>query len=257
MTLNIDNFFDPIHIPVLNEESYKMLPTLIGFVDRFAKCSNLSLYIIDYKNQEFVYVSENKLFLCGYSAADVKEMGYSFYKKVVSNEDLEFLSEINKVGFQFFYQQPLEKRDQYVIEYDFDLCHVNRQKTRINHRLIPFCITSNGDIWLALCIVSMSFNKNTDSHYARVATIRNIYTREEFSYSLKTKTWDRQLQHELTRKELLVLQYSAQSYTNQEISAMLKVNINTIKFHKKNIFEKLNVNNSQEAITVASRLGLL
>lgn len=63
MTLNIDKFFDPIHIPVLNEESYKMLPTLIEFVDRFAKCCNLSLYIIDYKNHEFVYVSENKLFL--------------------------------------------------------------------------------------------------------------------------------------------------------------------------------------------------
>lgn len=249
---NTDNLFSPIRIPAVYSGSEEILSTLLQLVDRFAKCCNLSLYIIDYKLKTFNYVSENKLFLSGYSSEDVKEMGYSFYSKVVSGEDLLFLDEINRAGFKFYYEQPLAEREHYVIEYDFDLHHINNQVTRINHKLVPLCITEKGDIWLALCLVSMSSNKQE-----KTAIIKNIHTRNELVYSLKSGTWNARQARRLTHKELRILQLSAQGFTNVDISKSLVLNINTVKFHKRNIFEKLSVTNSLQAITVASQLGLL
>lgn len=56
----------------------------------------------------------------------------------------------------------------------------------------------------------------------------------------------------LTRREQEVLQFIGKGCTNQEIAALLLVEIGTVKNHVHNILEKLNVNNRGEA---ASYLG--
>jgi two-component system NarL family response regulator len=58
----------------------------------------------------------------------------------------------------------------------------------------------------------------------------------------------------LTRREQEVLQFIGKGCTNQEIAALLLVEIGTVKNHVHNILEKLNVNNRGEA---ASYLGFI
>jgi len=60
-----------------------ILSTLIHTVEAFARVTYQSVYLIDYYRQEFLYVSDNPLFLCGHTAKEVKELGYSFYLKYV------------------------------------------------------------------------------------------------------------------------------------------------------------------------------
>jgi len=52
----------------------------------------------------------------------------------------------------------------------------------------------------------------------------------------------------LTDREIEVLQFIAQGYTNVEIGNKLFISVNTIKYHTKNIFEKLNASNRVEAL---------
>ncbi|HMD82144.1 MAG TPA: LuxR C-terminal-related transcriptional regulator, partial [Anaerolineales bacterium] len=58
----------------------------------------------------------------------------------------------------------------------------------------------------------------------------------------------------LTRREQEVLQFIGKGCTNQEIAALLLVEIGTVKNHVHNILEKLNVNTRGEA---ASHLGFI
>ena len=54
----------------------------------------------------------------------------------------------------------------------------------------------------------------------------------------------------LTRRELEILSSLAAGRTNKEIAANAGVSVNTVKFHIKNLFEKLNVNNRGQAIAL-------
>ncbi len=52
----------------------------------------------------------------------------------------------------------------------------------------------------------------------------------------------------LTDSEYKILQYIASGQTNREISEAQFVSVNTVKFHLKNIYSKLDVNNRKEAL---------
>lgn len=49
-----------------------VLSTLVQTVEAFARVTYQSVYLIDYYRQEFLYVSDNPLFLCGHTAKEVK-----------------------------------------------------------------------------------------------------------------------------------------------------------------------------------------
>uniref|UniRef100_A0A7C1K037 Response regulator transcription factor n=1 Tax=Caldilinea aerophila TaxID=133453 RepID=A0A7C1K037_9CHLR len=60
---------------------------------------------------------------------------------------------------------------------------------------------------------------------------------------------------ELSQREIEVLEKLAQGFTNAEIAAALSVSENTIRFHLKNIYEKLGVTNRTEAVAWFLRRG--
>jgi len=61
----------------------------------------------------------------------------------------------------------------------------------------------------------------------------------------------------LTARQQEVLQLLAEGRTNREIARALEVSDDTVKFHLKNLFERLGVDNRTEAVVMASRLGHL
>src|SRR5205814_8882825 len=61
----------------------------------------------------------------------------------------------------------------------------------------------------------------------------------------------------LTGRELDVLTLLARGKSNKEIGANLYISETTVKAHLRSIFTKLNVLSRTEAITVASRRGLV
>jgi len=65
-----------------------------------------------------------------------------------------------------------------------------------------------------------------------------------------------QRQH-LTRKEIDLLQLMASGMSNKAIAEKLCVSENTVKYHLKNIMQKLGTQNRTEAVAHAIRVGLL
>jgi len=60
----------------------------------------------------------------------------------------------------------------------------------------------------------------------------------------------------LSARELEILQYLKSELTGPEIADRLVVSLNTVRFHTKNIYQKLGVNNRLEALRRAKELGL-
>ena len=138
----IDDFFSDKNIAkTLSDKDFKQTENYLEPIKAFARTTYKSVYIIDYQKKGFEYVSENPLFLCGHTAKEVMKMGYEFYFKYVTKEDLDLLLKINTVGFNFYDKLPQEKRKNYTISYDFHLinqvfCHLQHQYLRYPQVLV-------------------------------------------------------------------------------------------------------------------------
>ncbi|MCJ7823474.1 MAG: response regulator transcription factor [Anaerolineales bacterium] len=73
----------------------------------------------------------------------------------------------------------------------------------------------------------------------------------ENRFPMKTMTED------LTARELELLELVGEGYSNRALSEKLSISTNTVKYHLKNIFQKLGAQNRAEAVAHAIRTGIL
>ncbi|MEL6559514.1 MAG: helix-turn-helix transcriptional regulator, partial [Bacteroidota bacterium] len=161
---NINDFFSVQNtVRNVSDSDKEQTSSYLECIKAFAKLTYMSVYVIDYEKKGFEYVSDNPLFLCGHTAQEVQNFGYAFYFKYVTPEDLDLLLKINKAGFDFYEDIAIEKRKDYVISYDFHLKNNNGNVVLINQKLTPLFLNSEGKIWKALCIISLS-NEQTSGN---------------------------------------------------------------------------------------------
>lgn len=77
--------------PQIGDEQYYGLQPYIESAMAFARITYKSLYIIDYNRMNFLYVSDNPLFLCGENVETVQQEGYDFYYNHVPEKILNSL----------------------------------------------------------------------------------------------------------------------------------------------------------------------
>lgn len=252
MTDRTDDFFIPDNEVRLPEElDYSCVDEYIRSAEAFSRSSYQSVYIIDYFRQNFLYVSPNPMFLCGLSPERVKELGYRFYLDFVPENELQLLFALNKAGFAFYNDIPVHERKDWYISYDFHIIN-NGRKILINHKLTPLALTSDGRIWLALCVVSAA--THTDAGHIEM---HRTGTSEFFEYNISSRRWNRRQMPMLSDGEKSVLTLSIQGYTMSEIADKICLSPDTIKKYRKRIFEKLEVRNISEAIVAATNNKLL
>lgn len=218
----------------------------IEAVQALARMTYKSIYIIDHQKKIFDYVSDNPLFLCGYSSHEVQKMGFDFYTQCIPESDQNTLIKIMKAGFNFLYAIPIEERMQYTLACDFHLKHRRIPIFLIHHEITPLYLTKTGELWKSICIVSLS-----TAHHIENSKIFKRNSTSTWIYNLNQNTWKSEIKPKLSPRELEILQYSIRGYKIQEIASSLYLTSDTIKFHRKKILEKLQVHTIAEAIRFA------
>ncbi|WP_316820335.1 helix-turn-helix transcriptional regulator [Pedobacter gandavensis] len=218
----------------------------LAAVESLARLTYESVYVIDYEKMSFEYVSENPLFLCGYSPQEVLEMGYEFYFKNVPEEDLKLLTLINDAGFGFFEKLPAEEKKKYSITYDFHLRNQLGKQVLVNHKLTPMFLTGQDKIWKAMCIVSISHRQQLGNVF-----IYKQGSDEFWELDLISKVWRKSEKPTLSKREIEILHLYAQGLTINQIAEKIFVAPDTVKYYRRRIFERLDVNNIVEALSYA------
>ena len=80
---------------------------------------------------------------------------------------------------------------------------------------------------------------------------------KKFNYDLDGDFWKETDVVKLTSREKEILQHSTRGYTINEIAEAIFVSPDTVKFHRKKLFEKLEVANISEAIAYATNNKLI
>jgi DNA-binding CsgD family transcriptional regulator len=244
---DINDFFS-FQNSVINISDQENLQTsyYLESIKAFTRLSNNSVYIIDYKEKGFEYVSDNPLLLCGHSAKEVQEMGYDFYIKYVIPKDLDLLLKINQIGFDFYETIPLKERKNYSISYDFHLKNQEGKKILVNQKLTPLFLTDDGKIWKALCLVSLSSSNNSGN-----LKIYKKGNQKFLEYNEQKSHWYSAKAIKLSNREKEILHLSIRGFTIDEIAQEILISNNTVKFHRKKLFKKLDTSNITEAVSFA------
>jgi len=79
----------------------------------------------------------------------------------------------------------------------------------------------------------------------------------EFAKRMNNEPADAARDDALSEREKEVLVFASDGLTNREIAARLNLSENTIKYHFKNILEKLHLRNRAQAVAYAVQSGLL
>lgn len=137
----------------------------------------------------------------------------------------------------------MEERLDYTISYDFNLKNLDGKTFLINHKLTPLYLTEDGKLWKAMCVVSLFFEQKSGN----IKVYKNG-TDKVIEYDLEKNYWRKEDKINLSEREIEILHYSIKGYTVKEISNHIFVSPETVKFHRKKLFVKLNVHNISEAI---------
>jgi DNA-binding NarL/FixJ family response regulator len=121
-------------------------------------------------------------------------------------------------------------------------------------------IKSGAQGYLLKSLASQTFFEMLDGVARGEAPItRDLATRilGEFARHLRQEDPSARREANLTEREKEVLRLVAEGSTNRDIAAKLNVTENTIKYHLKNILEKLHLRNRAQAVAYAMQTGLL
>nr|WP_315243040.1 LuxR C-terminal-related transcriptional regulator [uncultured Flavobacterium sp.] len=121
----------------------------------------------------------------------------------------------------------------------------------INHRTMYLKILRNGSVLFALCLYAPSTNSKFQTGID--GKIVNIKTGETIT-SDKYKPYTETL---LSKRELEILTHVAKGNNSDQIANLLNISVYTVRRHRQNIIQKMQVANTTEALKTAFVMGLI
>ena len=233
---------------------YSILNKHIEVLGQMARMSNSGVTIYDLYKRNHAFTSYNFPGLFDYDMERIAAKDSEYFNSRLHRDDwnqwtlsmLKFLRLVFDTGGN-------KMRFKLIIEYRIEL---GGKYVRVIEQIQALQCDRRGNVWLALCLLDISPNQTP---FIRVESrIFDMETRE----TIAMPEYPEYKKYEpggagLTAREREVLKLVREGYLSKEISDRLRLSVNTVNTYRQRIMEKLDANNSQEAIRYAERLGLL
>jgi len=230
------------------EYSVKKIERILGFFNRASKGN---FYMVDYHEQRLIVGNSVNVTFSGYPRSVITKEGFAFYDQILNTSEKNWLTKMNVEALNIFFDYPESQR--YNVEFSYDLIAqaANRREIVLRHRLVPYRLCNNGNLWLGLCFITL---KSPIAMQFK-ATVSNQETGDVYNYindsfvSCKTGV--------LNSEEIRILELLSNDVSIKRLCDMLKISESNFKQKKTKIFSKLNVQSWYAAIHQAHELKLV
>ena len=233
-----------------NLKHYSM-QRLQGMLSAFNQTGGSNFYLLDYYRKKIIVDSPASLILCGHSKDFANKKGFGFFQYILSEHEWIWLSRMNKEAYKFLFNYPEDKRKNFVVSYDLKLSTKKGKELLLHHRVTPYKLCGNGNIWLGLCHAWASSENKSGQPY-----IINQKTGERYDF-IKNK-FVKSNTISLTEEELMILRLLVQELSEEDVKEQLKISsVANLKYKKRELFQKLGAKTSASAIHKAHLLGII
>jgi DNA-binding CsgD family transcriptional regulator len=229
---------------------YSVVPKHIAAVKTLADIGNSGIHIFDFSKREILFYSANFGKLLGYSPEDYAETSHHFFDGKIHPEDKHALA-LNAVSvLKMFMAFSDEEKLTHKHIKEYRMLNSENKYVRLIEQYQLLELDKKGQLWLMLGIVDIS--PNQEEQDAIKSQLLNFKTGKIITVDASSTP-----QLELTKRELEILKLVKEGLLSKEISDKLSISVHTVNTHRQKFLGKLGANNSIEAVTFASKLGLL
>lgn len=226
-----------------------------ALLKQLAQVSNSAVTVFDMYRGEHAFASYNFGDLLGYDHDQMAAEGNAYFDARVHPDDFWALLGMGIQMLEFSYETPIAERGDYKMVNEYRVRGRDDRYVRIieQHQLLES--DPMGNVWLSMSIIDLS--PRQEEERGVVGTILNFRTGASVPLELlahKERSGDRAV---LSDREREILGLVQRGHLSKEISEMLSISVHTVNTHRQRILQKLNVDNSMEAVHLAARLGLL
>jgi len=224
----------------------------LSLIKAMAQVSSSGVTIYDLHKKVHIYTSRNFYQLFGYEIfANETEIENEIFDKKVHPDDIQALAKNGNMAVKFLTSLPPEQRLFYKMVNEYRILSKEEVYIQVieQHQILEQ--DAQGNTWLSLGVIDISPNQHTLEGVK--SQIHNFQTGEFINLIISNQ----QEINPLTIREREILKMISDGKLSKEISWLLSISVHTVNTHRQRILEKLDVNNSIEAIYLARRKGLL
>ena len=237
---------------VVDELDYSVLERHIPDLQKLAEISNSTISVFDSYQKKHVFISSNLGTALGYTTQEIENEGDCFLDTKIHPDDLIGLWQNGIILLNVFFNLPVDEKLNYKLISEYRLLNAANYYVRVIEQQQVLELDTNGNLWLGLSIFDISPNqKNMDESIK--SEVLNFKTGQIFPFVESGK----ETTNPLTKREIEILKLVKGGFLSKEISDMLTLSFHTVNTHRQRVIEKLGVNNSMEAVMLASKLGLV
>ena len=227
----------------------KHLEDTLGFFNRL---THSNVFMVDYRKQRLLVGSSSVPSITGYSWDFIRKEGFKIYHLILTEKEQEILQKIDTEAFKLF-DRYSDFKDRLSLEISYDIMakHKNGREFMMCHRLVPFQLCDDGNLWLAMCIVST----NSLVQKTTRACVENHRTKERFDFiDKKFVPSDYKC---LSSDEMAILGYLADGVAMKQISEKMGTSLRIVERKKKDVLNKLSAATQAAAVYKAKTMGLI
>lgn len=213
---------------------------------------DVPMHITGFDDHNLYYMAPSYMELSGYNEADVYAGGFPFLYDIILPEDLVFIKQL-KANLSSNKLAPLhnESQSDYSVHFNYRIRHKDGSLVHLECRMLPVGFFKEKPNFL-LCYVRKTedpFKRKFEMHFFSKQT---CYVLD--AHSNKFVLQDKKMLKEI---ELQILELVSRGARESTMVKQIGLDINMIKYHKKNIMKKLSVQSMNEALYYALKNNIL
>lgn len=215
------------------------------FLDNRLNVLPCVIYLLDFKEQRFLFVSDEIKHFIGYSSEDFYSLGHSGFLNLFNPEDLkEYIEPIFRefVGYTSNLNKEQIKNIRFSVNY-----RIKHQQGHYIQLLDQFIVLETNENNYPIIILGIYNDITTAKTDDKVIFSITEIDPERGDKSLFSKTFPESVA--VTPKEKEILRLLKNGETSKSIATKLNISYHTVNAHRRNILEKFNFKNTSELIS--------
>ncbi len=227
---------------------YGILQKIIPYLEKIEEYSNSGITIFDLYKKKHIYISGNieRIFNLSLENASKDD---SYFEKRIHPDDVLGLTEAGIYFLKYGLSLPGDEKKNGKLVSEYRILTEKNEYIRIIEQQICIEVDIHGNAWLAMGIMDISPKQDHDLP-VESRLIRSD-TGEIFRFP-KVGEYEK-----LSNREIEILKLISKGLVSKQIADELYISVHTVNTHRQRILEKLQAENSLEAIFIANKYGIL
>ena len=236
----------------VSESDYELFENKLKLLKQLSEVENSSMTVFDFHRGVYAFVRSKFDNQVCYPFNDVFKKEPKYFFNLMPYPDLKFTIDTMKKTFGFFNHLEGKRLKDYKLIFEFRLSDPAGKLFCFLQQCVVLELDKSDNIWMVLILNDLVPNRIYGNKLLRklihIPSGKICLFQDDFDQSSNTF---------LSKRETEIIGLLSQGLQSKEISYRLFISVNTVNNHRQRIIEKLNAENTYEALGFAKTVGII